>query len=766
MKINFNLLYLGVAFFLIYAVSAFIYAKHSMEELERQKYLDVSHDLKSKIKILIQEKQEAVLLVSLSLSANKNIKATLLSKNHKQLRLADFSRHLADNTSLENVWFQVIDAKGRSFYRSWTDKRGDSLLEARLDVVKMLKKPQIISSISTGKFDMTFKSMIPMYIAGTFVGSLETIAKFNSIAKKMKKDTYETLLLIDKSYKKQLTKAISNRFIDDYYIANLNPSAKFLNLIEKLDVEELINIDDYTIDKEHGILLTTYKQHDIYGENMGYILMSKKLSDLDMSELIETQNKIVSVLVFIFILILVLAYYLYIVNYKNYIQRQNARLEERVASKTEELNHIAHHDSLTSLPNRLLFLDRLKQTLKSAARRQQNVGVLFLDLDRFKEVNDTYGHQVGDKLLIEVTAKLKGIFREEDTIARLGGDEFTVILQNTQEVDIVKILNKVINTMKEKIDVDGIELNTTFSIGVSLFPRDGLTSDLLLRNADTAMYQAKDNGKNSYAFYNAHMTELAFKRIDLEKDIKRAIEYGEFEPYFQVKTDASNDTVVGVEALVRWNHPSKGLVPPDEFIPFAEEIGLISTIDNYMMRESMKIVLDWQKKGINPGVLSLNLTTQQLDDDNFTQEVIDLVALTGYKYEDLELEILEGQVINNPQKVIVILEEIRKLGVKIAIDDFGTGYSSLSYLQRLPIDKLKIDRSFIMDIPNNKDDMAIVKTIISLADNLNLELVAEGVETQEQVDFLLEEGCNVLQGYFYSKPISADDCENYLKAKQ
>ena len=766
MKINFKLLYLGVAFALIYAVSAYVYTKHSVAQLEHQKYLDVSNDLKSKIKILIQEKQEAVLLVSLSLAANKNIKEIVLSKDYTQLRLADFSRHLAANTSLKNIWFQVIDAEGRSFYRSWTKKRGDYLLNARLDVAKMLKKPQIITSISTGKFDITFKSMIPMYIAGSFIGSIETIAKFNSVAKKMKKDTWQTLVLVDKSYKKQLTKGITNRFIDGYYIANLNPSAKFVNLIKKSNIEELINIYDYALDSEYGVLLTSYKQYDINGQNMGYILMSKKLSDIDMSELVETQHKIVFVLIIIFFLIFVLAYYLYIVNYKNYVQRQNVRLEERVASKTEELHHIAHHDSLTSLPNRLLFLDRLKQTLKSAARRQQNVGVLFLDLDRFKEVNDTYGHAVGDKLLIEVTNKLQSIFRKEDTIARLGGDEFTVILQDAEEKDIIPILNKIINIMKEKIYVDDIELNTTFSIGVSLFPRDGITSDILLRNADTAMYQAKDNGKNSYAFYNARMTELAFKRVDLEKDIKRALQYGEFEPYFQVKTDARDDRVVGMEALIRWNHPSKGLIPPDEFIPFAEEIGLISTIDNYMMLESMKIVLAWEKKDLNPGVLSLNLSAKQLDSDDYMQEVVDLVTLVGYDYKNLELEILEGQVIDHPQKVIETLEKIQELGVKIAIDDFGTGYSSLSYLQTLPIDKLKIDRSFIMDIPNSRGDMAIVKTIISLAENLNLELVAEGVETQEQVDFLLKEGCPILQGYFYSQPISAHDCENYLKAKK
>ncbi len=765
MKKSFRVVLLGILFLLIYSTFSFFYVQNSVKELQHQKFLAVSNDFKNKVNTLIQEKQEAVILVSLSLAVNRNIKESLLTNDHTKINLADFSKTLANNTSLQNVWFQVIDTKGVSFYRSWTKKRLDSLVDIRLDVNKMLAKPQVISSISTGKFDITFKSMIPLYNDGNFIGSIETIAKFNSIAIKMNKETFETLVLVDKSYKEQLTKVSKSRFIEDYFVANLDPGERFLSLLKEVDIQKTISIKEYELNKKYNVLITSYKQPDIHGKDMGYILMAKKISEIDMSELDETKKRVISVLVFIFFLIIALAYYIYIVNYKSFVQRQNEKLEERVALKTSELNHIAHHDSLTKLPNRLLFLDRLKQTLKYATRRKQSVGILFLDLDRFKEVNDTHGHGIGDKLLIEITNKLKLALRDEDTIARLGGDEFTVMLSNIHETALVKIVNKIIDSMQDKVIIEGIEIYTTFSIGISMFPKDGPTSDILLRNADTAMYKAKENGKNSYQFYDVAMTEMAFKRIDLENDIKHALENGEFEPYFQVKVDATSDKTVGLEALIRWNHPTKGLVFPDEFIPFAEEIGLISAIDNYMMLESMKIVLSWLKDGLNPGILSLNLSAKQLD-NNYMQEVEDIVKSTGFEYKNLELEILESQVINNPKEVIEILTQIRELGVKISIDDFGTGYSSLSYLKTLPIDKLKIDRNFVMNIPADKDDIAIVKTIINLAQNLKLELVAEGVETQEQADFLVKEGCNVLQGYFYSKPISAKDCKNYLKAKQ
>jgi len=687
----------------------------------------------------------------------------LLSSGKKKINLTKFSQTLAKHSSLQHIWFQVIDVKGMSLYRSWTNKSGDSLLKARLDVVKMIQYPHVISSISTGKFDMTFKSMVPLFKDHEFIGIIEVIAKFNSIAKKMQEEACQTLILVDKKYKKQLTKVPKDRFLKEYYIVNINPNQDLLKRVSLASLEKLINIKTYEIDMKNNTLVSLYKQPDIHGNDMGYFILSKKISMIDMSDVSRSKNKIIMALIVVFIFIVILVYYLYIVNYQTFIKQQNKKLESKVVQKTSQLHYRAYHDSLTGLANRLLFQDRLVQSIKQAERAKKNIALFFLDLDRFKEVNDTYGHGLGDELLIEITKLLTNTFRKEDTIARLGGDEFAVIVNNIEKKDIVEVVNKTIALIQDDITINGHNLNVTFSIGISMYPKDALTAEALLKNADTAMYRVKESGKNSYMFYDNEMTQLIEDRLHLKNDIKRALIENEFEPYFQVKIDARTNKVVGVEALVRWNHPEKDLILPDDFIPFTEEVGLISQIDKYMMKASIKIINEWYKKGLNPGLLSLNITSKQLDDERYMHEIIEIVESLSFDYNHLEIEILEHQIIDNPQKVVSILQEVKKLGITISIDGFGTGYSSLSYLKILPIDKLKIDRSFIMNIVNNKDNIAIVKTIINLAKNLDLDLVAEGVETQEQIDFLLQEGCYVMQGYFYSKPIPAKECEVYLQ---
>lgn len=687
----------------------------------------------------------------------------LLSSGKEKVNLTKFSQTLAKHSSLQHIWFQVIDVKGMSLYRSWTNKSGDSLLKARLDVVKMIQYPHVISSISTGKFDMTFKSMVPLFKDHKFIGIVEVISKFNSIAKKMQEEACQTLILVDKKYKKQLTKVPKNRFLKEYYIVNINPDQDLLKRVSLASIEKLINIKTYEIDTKNNTLVSLYKQPDIHGNDMGYFILSKKISMIDMSDVSRSKNNIIIALIAVFMFIIILVYYLYIVNYQTFIKRQNKKLESKVVQKTSQLHYTAYHDSLTGLANRLLFQDRLVQSIKQAERAKKNIALFFLDLDRFKEVNDTYGHGLGDELLIEVTKLLRNTFRKEDTIARLGGDEFAVIVNNIEKKDIVEVVNKTISLIQDDITINGHNLNVTFSIGISMYPKDALTAELLLKHADTAMYRVKESGKNSYMFYDNEMTQLIENRLHLKNDIKRALIENEFEPYFQVKIDARTNKVVGLEALVRWNHPEKGLILPDDFIPFAEEVGLISQIDKYMMIASIKIINECYAKGLNPGLLSLNITSKQLDDERYMHEIIEIVKSLSFDYNHLEIAILEHQIIDNPQKVVSILQEVKKLGITISIDGFGTGYSSLSYLKILPIDKLKIDRSFIMDLVNDKDNIAIVKTIINLAKNLDLDLVAEGVETQEQIDFLLQEGCYVMQGYFYSKPIPAKECEVYLQ---
>jgi len=769
MKLNLKIIIVGLIPLILFLSFAYSYMQKNEEMQKHQKYLEETSKIRIKIKLLIKEKQEAILLISTSLSSNQNIKDALMANDNSKIKLKLFSLKLRKNSSLRNVWFQVINANGTSLYRSWTNKSGDNLLKTRSDIVKMLKQPQVISSISIGKFDMSFKSMIPIFEKNKFIGIIETIAKFNSVSNKMKDAGYNNLIIVDKRYVKQLTNPFTKMFIENYYVANYNADTQLMDLAKKNSINTYINIKNYKIDTKNNLFISVYKILDINGQDMGYFIFSKKLEDIDISDVEREQRIILFVFIVIFLSVGWMLYYFYIINYKKFIEKQNEILECSVEDKTKELKdksevlkYQAEHDTLTKLPNRLLFLDRLKQALRHAKRVNESVSVLFLDLDRFKEVNDTYGHEAGDKLLQSVTERLKECIREEDTVARLGGDEFTIIFKNLQQNDIIKVLDKIMHLMQTSFQIDDVELYTTFSVGISNYPDDGDTPEILLRNADTAMYKAKDGGKNNYQFYNEKMTKVISKRIELENDLRKALLNNEFVPYFQPKVDAKNMKIIGLEALIRWQHPTKGMIYPNDFISFAEEIGLIAEIDNFMMISSMKQMMLWKKDGLEVGKLSINLSVKQLSSKTYLDELKSILKEVTYDTKYLEVEITENYTINNPKKAIQLLDEIRSLGISISIDDFGTGYSSLAYLKKLPINKLKIDRSFVKDIPIDKDDIAIVKTIIALATNLDLEIIAEGAENQEQVDFLVKEGCENIQGYFFSKPLSAADFKRFV----
>ena len=369
--------------------------------------------------------------------------------------------------------------------------------------------------------------------------------------------------------------------------------------------------------------------------------------------------------------------------------------------------------------------------------------------------------------MTEVTERLNARIRQEDTLARLGGDEFTIIMEDLTKVqDAVLLAEKILNVMAQAIKVDGHTLYVSCSIGISLYPQDDTDIVNLLKYADTAMYKAKDDGRNNYQFYSAEMTELAFERIVMEASLRQALEKNEFIVYYQPQIDATNDTLIGLEALIRWQHPVMGMVSPFKFITLAEETGLIVEIDRWVMRTAMSQIATWYKEGLNPGVLALNLAMKQIQSSDFLEILEYNMAVNDYKVEWLELEVTEGQVMERPDEAIVKLKQINDLGIAIAIDDFGTGYSSLSYLKRLPISKLKIDQSFVQDIPDDDEGIAIVKAIIALATSLKLDLIAEGVETDAQKEFLIQNGCKNIQGYYYSRPVPAEDIHTMLLKKK
>lgn len=428
------------------------------------------------------------------------------------------------------------------------------------------------------------------------------------------------------------------------------------------------------------------------------------------------------------------------------------------------LSHQANHDTLTNLPNRTLFRDRLTQTVISSSRNKEQFALFFIDLDQFKKINDTLGHHIGDKVLIEAANRLQGALRAEDTLARLGGDEFTIILKDIKNLQSAStVAQKITETIKEPLIIDGHTLFISSSIGISLYPTDSQNEEDLIKYADTAMYKAKDEGRDNFQYYSADMTARAFERVRMERDLRIAIKEEQFIVYFQPQVNALNGKITGMEALVRWQFPEIGLVPPGKFIPIAEESGLIIEIDRIVMKQAMNQFALWYKDGLNPGILSLNLAMKQLAEDDFIQTLQESMHFLGFQPEWLELEVTESQVMNNPDASIKKLKQISDIGIELAIDDFGTGYSSLAYLKKFPLDKLKIDQSFVRDIPEDEDDVAITKAIIALAKSLNLKLIAEGVETQEQRDFLVENGCSSIQGYFYYRPMPAEEITKILQ---
>ena len=429
-----------------------------------------------------------------------------------------------------------------------------------------------------------------------------------------------------------------------------------------------------------------------------------------------------------------------------------------------KLDHLAHHDSLTGLPNRLLLQDRLDHAIRRAHRQGHGVAVLFIDLDRFKNVNDTLGHAAGDQLLRIFATRLSSQIRGGDTVARLGGDEFMILLEDYQaSADPRMVAQKLLNLLHEPLEIQGHWLFVSASIGISLYPEDGLTVDELVRNSDAAMYGAKQRGKNSYHFYTSDLTEVARKSLRLESSLRLALERREFVLHYQPKWNTQTGAITGVEALLRWQHPERGLIGPADFLDALEDCGLILQVGKWVLQTACDQAQAWRTEGMPAIQMSVNLSGQQIARGDLLKIITDTLAESGLDARNLELEVTEGFIMQQPDEAIGLLNSLREKGVSIAIDDFGTGYSSLSYLKQLPIHKLKIDRSFVCDIPADPDDMAITSAIVALGHRLHMSIVAEGVETEEQLAFLISEGCEEAQGHLFSQPLSAQDIRPLLQ---
>lgn len=431
-------------------------------------------------------------------------------------------------------------------------------------------------------------------------------------------------------------------------------------------------------------------------------------------------------------------------------------LAEQIELTKVKLNHVAHHDALTDLPNRMLLQDRLSQAIDVARRQGSHLAVMFLDLDRFKHINDSLGHAVGDELLVSVARRLVGCVRQSDTVSRQGGDEFLMLLPDIEHAEQAALFaQKIIAALTAPHHAGEQDLHVTVSLGISIYPDDGLDAQTLIKSADTAMYHAKDNGRNNYKFFKQEMNARAVKRQALESGLRLALERHEFVLHYQPKINLRSGVIVGVEALIRWQHPTLGMLLPAEFVSIAEGCGLILPMGRWVLREACQQAKVWRDAGLPPITIAVNTSALEFRAKDFVSNIRETLESTGLEPCHLELELTESVLMRDADSTYTVLNALASLGVKLAIDDFGTGYSSLSYLRKFPIDTLKIDQSFLTQMTDNPDDATIVSAMISMGRGLRQRVIAEGVETKEQFEFLLSQQCDEGQGYYFGRPVLA-----------
>ena len=437
-------------------------------------------------------------------------------------------------------------------------------------------------------------------------------------------------------------------------------------------------------------------------------------------------------------------------------------LQAELIAARESVRIQAIRDPFTGLPNRLLFSDRLSNKLAQAQRTESQLAVMFLDLDHFKVINDSLGHNIGDQLLKSVAERLSANLRVSDTLARMGGDEFTFILGEVADDYPIQAANRVLSALSQPFNIDGRDLFVTGSIGISNYPHDGADVETLVRNADAAMYRAKEQGRNAFHMFTQDLNAMAVERVNIETGLRRAVEREELVLHYQVRVSLKTGVTPGVEALLRWHHPDNGLLSPAHFLPLAEDTGLIEPITEWVLKAACLQNKAWQNAGYNKMDVAVNISPRLLHRTDLVRAVENALTVSGLEAKYLNLELTETAIMQNPDQAVVILSELKNMGVSISIDDFGVGYSSLSNLRRLPIDSLKIDASFVRQITTNKDDASIAAAIVAMAHSMNLNVIAEGVETLDQLDFLKTLKCDEIQGYFISRPVPGQEVLHLL----
>ena len=595
-------------------------------------------------------------------------------------------------------------------------------------VTNQIRKEVITWESSFEKFTQQLNTLqeVSLFHSNDINNLLQSIhiAKL-SVSTQLQSPLFDEKNIMEKSLLRRLGEGLNANETSPYYIA----------------VRDLISAIDY-LKQYEDFLLGELRDLDIKIQNESNIKLK------------NTQKMVIAIPLLAFIFTLTVGIILWFTI---------GKIEKKLEEQRDILDYTAYHDYLTKLANRAQFITILEKTLEKAQQQSFQVGLLFIDLDRFKEINDSFGHSVGDLVLCEIADRLNAIAAKDALIARLGGDEFTLIVEDKTNEEIEHLVNNIIDIIQKPLTFYATEMYLTCSIGISFFPKDAKDAESLLRNADTAMYKAKNKGKNTFQFYNQSMTEASIERLQMENHLRRAIEKDELVLYYQPQVDAENHKITGAEVLLRWNDSVLGNVSPAKFIPLAEETGLILPLGDWVLKEAFIQQSKWLQSGMAPDILAINIAAKQIYYTDLVATITNLLEMYEIDPHTIELEITERIIVENPDYTIKVLNTLRSLGVRISIDDFGTGYSSLSYLKTLPLDKIKIDQSFIRGIPASHEDAQIIKTIISLSQGLNKSVIAEGVETEGQKSFLQEAGCSEMQGYLFAKPLPAVEFEQFMR---
>ena len=695
---------------------------------------------------------------------NTNISETEKNKIRKEI-YNDFLEIYSSLKSVGVLQFQFVNGYGYSILRMHKpDKYGDKISNFRYSIKKALRCEKAVYGFEKGKSFPGYRNVMPLYDKEKkFVGVIDISFSPELIQKNLAQigKIHSHFLINEKVFKEikwnldnkryKYVKSLENdsylRFVDisndEHHFHHLNKYIKSIKSKIKEDMSKHKEFSLY-IDIDNKIVIVSFIPiKNLKNEVVAYIVSYVN------SPIIKNLIFDYIILNVVLILIIMLLYYIF---YKGFVHQNELKKEK------EKYKLLAEYDPLTKLPNRNLLYMRLHQAKSRANRNNKKFAVMFIDLDNFKNINDSHGHKEGDRVLVAITKIIKNIVRKEDTIARFGGDEFVLIIEDLENIkDVSIIAKKIIEKVKEPLDFGYRKYYVGTSIGISLYPDD--TDDIheLIKYSDTAMYKAKKSGKNTFEYFSSMMGNEVINKLNIENDIRIGIKKDEFVAYYQPQINAKTGELVGLESLVRWLHPKKGFISPAEFIPVAEESNLIVELDRYLMKKTLSQIVKWAEQGYKFGRISLNLSIRELKQSDFIDNLQKTLQKTKCKPEWLELEVTETLLMDNPQNAIKKLNKISSLGVKIAIDDFGTGFSSLSYLKKLPLNKLKVDKSFVDDMLEDKDSEVIVRVIIDLAKNLGLDVLAEGVETKEQVEFLMKCGCNVIQGYYFSRPKSAEE---------